>query len=122
MTRWRVDYLGKEGSHLGTVEAASESEAIDMGVAQFNILPQLRDTIVVSEIERTPIVAGPMIQLTGRPSVEWLLIAIAIATIVLVTVGPPRPVPHKGEACGSSYHWVYIPVGPDLKLVCAKDR
>jgi hypothetical protein len=28
MPRWRVDYLGKKGSHLGMVEAAGERSAI----------------------------------------------------------------------------------------------
>ena len=28
MPRWRVDYLGKELQHLGTVEAADEKAAI----------------------------------------------------------------------------------------------
>ena len=27
MTRWRVDYIGKKGSHLGMVEAADEKSA-----------------------------------------------------------------------------------------------
>jgi hypothetical protein len=29
MPRWRVDYLGKKGSHLGQVEATTEREAIE---------------------------------------------------------------------------------------------
>jgi hypothetical protein len=27
MARWRVDYIGKGGKHLGTVEATDEGEA-----------------------------------------------------------------------------------------------
>jgi hypothetical protein len=31
MPRWRVDYLGKELQHLGTVEAADQKVAIRRG-------------------------------------------------------------------------------------------
>jgi hypothetical protein len=47
MRRWRVDYLGKKGSHLGTVEAATEREAIDEAAEQFNIAPARRNKIAV---------------------------------------------------------------------------
>ena len=51
MPRWRVDYLGKKGSHLGTVEAASEREAIDKAADEFNITPARRNKIVVTRLE-----------------------------------------------------------------------
>ena len=39
MPRWRVDYIGKKGSHLGTVEARDEREAIEEAMKTFNITP-----------------------------------------------------------------------------------
>jgi hypothetical protein len=50
MARWRVDYLGKKGSHLGTVEAETEREAIDKAAVQFNITPAPRNKIVVTKL------------------------------------------------------------------------
>ena len=51
MARWRVDYLGKKSTHLGTVEAATEREAIDKAAAQFHITPARRNKIAVTKIE-----------------------------------------------------------------------
>ncbi len=51
MTRWRVDYLGKKGQHLGHVEAATEREAIDNAAEQFHVTPARRFKIVVTPIE-----------------------------------------------------------------------
>jgi hypothetical protein len=51
MARWRVDYLGKKGSHLGTVEAADEREAIDKAAVQFNITSARRNKIAVTRHE-----------------------------------------------------------------------
>ena len=48
MPRWRVDYLGKKGSHLGTVEAADKKSAIDAAAKQFNITPARRNKIMVT--------------------------------------------------------------------------
>jgi hypothetical protein len=42
MPRWRVDYLGKKASHLGTVEATTEREAIEKAAEQFHITPARR--------------------------------------------------------------------------------
>ena len=39
MSRWRVDYIGKGGKHLGTVEAPDEKAAIAEAAKQFNITP-----------------------------------------------------------------------------------
>ena len=40
----RVDYLGKKGQHLGSVEAPGEKAAI--AAAKFHITPALRDKIM----------------------------------------------------------------------------
>jgi hypothetical protein len=50
MPRWRVDYLGKGGKHLGTVEAATEREAIAEAAKQFNITPARRFKIAVTKL------------------------------------------------------------------------
>jgi hypothetical protein len=51
MPRWRVDYLGKKGSHLGTVEAADEKSAIEQAAKQFNIPPARRNKLVVTRTQ-----------------------------------------------------------------------
>jgi hypothetical protein len=51
MPRWRVDYMGKGGKHLGTVEAADEREAIAEAAKQFNITPARRFKLVVTKID-----------------------------------------------------------------------
>jgi len=51
MARWRVDYLGKKGSHLGTVEALDEKSAIAEAAKQFNITPARRNKIAVTRLE-----------------------------------------------------------------------
>jgi hypothetical protein len=48
MARWRVDYLGKKGSHLGTVEAPDEKAAMAEAAKQFNITPARRFKIAVT--------------------------------------------------------------------------
>jgi hypothetical protein len=47
----RVDYIGKGGQHLGTVEAADERSAIAEAAKAFNITPARRFKIVVAEVE-----------------------------------------------------------------------
>jgi hypothetical protein len=37
MHRWRVDIIRKRAEHLGTVEAATEKEAIEKAAEQFDI-------------------------------------------------------------------------------------
>jgi hypothetical protein len=51
MARWRVDYIGKKGSHLGTVEAPDEKAAIEQAAKQFNITPARRNKIAVKRLE-----------------------------------------------------------------------
>ena len=51
MPRWRVDYLGKKGSRLGTVEAPDEKAAIAKAAEEFNISPARRNKIAVMKIE-----------------------------------------------------------------------
>jgi hypothetical protein len=52
--RWRVDYLGKKGPHLGTVEAATEREAIAKAAEEFNIAPARRNKIAVVKLSEKP--------------------------------------------------------------------
>ena len=62
MPRWRVDYVGKKGQHLGTVEAPDEKSAIAEAVKTFHITPadpgqpamsrQLADGLVAGELTR----------------------------------------------------------------------
>jgi hypothetical protein len=51
MPRWRVDYLGSKGKHLGTVEAPYEKSAIEQAMETFNITPARLFKIVVTKIE-----------------------------------------------------------------------
>jgi hypothetical protein len=54
MPRWRVDYLGKKGLHLGTVEAASERDAIAEAAKEFNISSARRNKIAVTKVDENP--------------------------------------------------------------------
>jgi hypothetical protein len=49
---WRVDYIGKGGKHLGTVEAPDEKSAIEQAAKQFNITPARRFKIAVTKVEK----------------------------------------------------------------------
>jgi hypothetical protein len=51
IARWRVDYLGKKASRLGTVEAPDEKSAIDAAAKRFNITPARRIKIAVTRID-----------------------------------------------------------------------
>ena len=51
MPRWRVDYIGKELQHLGTVESPDERSAIEEAAKQFNITPARRNKIVVTRTQ-----------------------------------------------------------------------
>jgi hypothetical protein len=54
MPRWRVDYIGKGGKHLGTVEAPDEKAAIAEAAKEFNITPARRFKTAVTRLdERT---------------------------------------------------------------------
>jgi hypothetical protein len=50
MPRWRVDYIGKGGKHLGTVEAPDEKNAI-VEPAVFHITPARRLKIAVTKLK-----------------------------------------------------------------------
>jgi len=50
MPRWCVDYVGKKGQHLGTVEAPDEKSAIAEAVETFHITPARRFKIVVTKL------------------------------------------------------------------------
>jgi hypothetical protein len=52
VNRWRVDYLGKKGSHLGTVEAPDEKSAITLAAKLFHITPARRIKIRVGRLEQ----------------------------------------------------------------------
>ena len=51
MARWRLDYLGSNGKHLGTVEAPDQKEAITEAMKTFHITPARRFKIMVTKIE-----------------------------------------------------------------------
>jgi hypothetical protein len=52
MTRWRVDLIRKRAEHLGSVEAASEKEAIEKAAKRFDIPPERRNRITVQKISK----------------------------------------------------------------------
>jgi hypothetical protein len=49
MPRWRVDYLGKGGKHLGTVQAPDERSAIAEAVKTFHVTPAQPFKIAVTK-------------------------------------------------------------------------
>jgi hypothetical protein len=52
MARWRVDIIRKRAEHLGTVEAATEKEAIEKAAERFEIPPERRNRIAVQKISK----------------------------------------------------------------------
>jgi len=46
MARWCVDYEGKKLQHLGTVEADTDSEAVEKAAKLFSITPARRSNSV----------------------------------------------------------------------------
>ena len=50
MAKWRVEHLGKKGSHLGTVEAPDEKSAIAEATKTFRIAPARRFKLMVTKI------------------------------------------------------------------------
>ena len=52
MPRWRVDIIRKRAEHLGTVEAATEKEAIEKAAKRFDIPPDRRNRITVQKISK----------------------------------------------------------------------
>ena len=51
IARWRVDYIGKGGKHLGTVEAPDKTEAIAEAMRTFHITPARRFKLMVTKVE-----------------------------------------------------------------------
>ena len=52
MPRWRIDVLRHRAERLGTVEAATEREAIEKAIKQFDILPALQNRIAVEKMSK----------------------------------------------------------------------
>jgi hypothetical protein len=50
MPRWSVDLIRNRTQHLGTVEAATEKQAIEAAIKQFEIEPARRNRITVTKI------------------------------------------------------------------------
>ena len=50
MPRWRVDIIRKCAEHLGTIEAATEKEAIEKAAERFEIPPERRNRIAVQRM------------------------------------------------------------------------
>jgi hypothetical protein len=50
MPRWRVDIIRKRAEHLGTVEAATEKDAIEKATERFDIPPERRNRIAVQKM------------------------------------------------------------------------
>jgi hypothetical protein len=51
MARWRVDYIGKGGKRLGTVEAPDEKDAIVEAMKTFHITPARRFKFMVTKVK-----------------------------------------------------------------------
>jgi hypothetical protein len=52
MTRWRVDIIRKRAEYLGTVEAATEKEAIEKAAERFEIPPDRRNRSAVQKVTK----------------------------------------------------------------------
>ena len=50
MARWRVDIIRRRAEHLGTVDAATEKEAIEKAAKAFEIPPERQNRIVVESV------------------------------------------------------------------------
>jgi hypothetical protein len=53
MPRWRVDHIGNQIEHLGTVEAPNEKAAIAEAVKTFKITPTHRSRVIVTKVPET---------------------------------------------------------------------
>jgi hypothetical protein len=51
MARWRVDYIGKGGKHLGTVDAPDEKSAIAEAMKTFHVTPARRFKLMVTKVK-----------------------------------------------------------------------
>ena len=52
MATWSVDMIRKRGEHLGSVEAATEKEAIEKAAKEFHIAPAPRSRIAVTKLPK----------------------------------------------------------------------
>jgi hypothetical protein len=52
MARWRVDIIRRRAEHLGTVDAATEKEAIEKAAKAFEIPPERQNRIVVEKMSK----------------------------------------------------------------------
>ena len=53
MPRSRIDLIGKKLKHVGTIEAATGAEAVDIAVRELGIAPALRFKLVVIKVPDT---------------------------------------------------------------------
>ena len=53
MARWRVDIIRRRAEHLGTVEAATEKEAIAKAAKEFDIPPERQNRITVEKMSKS---------------------------------------------------------------------
>ena len=51
MPRWRIDLIGKKLQHVGTVEAATEADAIETAIRELRIAPALRFELMVKKVK-----------------------------------------------------------------------
>ena len=59
MARWRVDIIRKRAEHLGTVEAATEKDAIEKAAKEFDIPPERQNRLVVEKNQGQRIAPRP---------------------------------------------------------------
>jgi hypothetical protein len=52
MARWRADILRHRAERLGTVEAANETEAIQIAAKEFDIPPERQNRITVEKVRK----------------------------------------------------------------------
>ena len=50
MARWRIEIIRKRAERLGTIEAASEKEAIEKAAERFEIPTERRNRIAVQKM------------------------------------------------------------------------
>lgn len=53
MARWRVDIIRKRAEHLGSVEAATEKEAMAKAAKQFDVPPERQNRIAVEKLSKS---------------------------------------------------------------------
>jgi hypothetical protein len=55
MPQWRIDLIGKKLQHVGTIEAATEREAIEAAVKDPGVAPALRGKLIATRIDKSRI-------------------------------------------------------------------